>query len=123
MASKLNKVEQQILEEINSISNAEELSEGFLSKLFSVLAAKPLSRKLEKAIKIANKDPKVAAALSDFQNQRKYTLDLMSHYCEKNPDSPLCYGKFANTYGFDFDSRRKKGERSRFKHKGRHIRK
>lgn len=128
MASKLNKFEQNILKEINllteesSIIKEQKLSEGFLDKLFGMLAAKPLTKALGKAMKIANKDPEVKAALASYLDQRDRTLDKMATYCDKNPDSPLCYGKFAKTYGFDFNPKRKKGQRSRYQKRGKHIR-
>ena len=128
MASKIDKFEKDILKEIQflteeaAIIKQQKLSEGFLDKLFGMLAQKPLTRALGKAIKIANKDPQVKAKLIDYLNTRDQTLDMMATYCDKNPDSPLCYGKFAKTYGFDFNPKRKKGERSRYQKRGKHIR-
>ena len=52
-------------------------------------------------MKIANKDPEVKAALATFQATRKRTIEKLANYCEKNPDSPMCYGKWAKRYGFD----------------------
>tara|TARA_R100000005_G_C4968247_1_gene182215 strand:+ start:411 stop:764 length:354 start_codon:yes stop_codon:yes gene_type:complete len=113
MANNFNRIEEKILKQVN-------LTEGFLSKLFGMLAQKPLTRDLGKAIKIANDDPEVKAALSDFQKQRERTLDLMASYCLKNPDSSLCYGKFAKRFGFEFKPDRKKGAKVRYRHKGKY---
>ena len=128
MSSKLDKFEQDILKEMQSLTEADEitksqtLSEGFMDKLFGMLAARPLTKALGKAIKIAVKDPEVKAALADFQASRNRTMEKMATYCEKNPDAPLCYGAYAKKFGFDFNPKRKKGDKSRWKHKGRHIR-
>ena len=43
----------------------------------------------------------------------------MSNYCELNPDSPLCYGKFAKRFGFDFNPSRK-GKKARYRHRGKY---
>ncbi len=41
-----------------------------IGKIFGMLAAKPLTNALEKAMKTANEDEEVKAALADFQSQR-----------------------------------------------------
>ena len=93
-----------------------------IGKIFGMLAAKPLTNVLEKAIKTANENEEVKAALGKYLESRARTLDKMATYCEKNPDSPLCYGKFAKTYGFDFNPNRKKGDRSRWMVDGKQYR-
>ena len=128
MSTKLDKFEQDILKEIQSLTEADKitksqkLSEGFLEKLFGMLAAKPMTRALGKAMKIANKDPEVKSALADFQAQRQRTIEKLANYCDRNPDSPMCYGAWAEKYGFDFNPKRKKGDRSRWTHKGKRYR-
>ena len=124
MSSKLDKFEQDILKEIQSlteldkVTKSQKITEGFMDKLFGMLAAKPLTKALGKAMKIANKEPEVKSALADFQAIRQDAIQKLSNYCEKNPDSPLCYGAWAKRYGFDFNPKRKKGDKSRWMHKG-----
>ena len=94
------------------------MQEKFLKKLFGFLARDKFEKDIYKAMKIATDDPEVKAAFADFQAQRKQTLDKMANYCKKNPDSALCYGKFAKRYGFDM----KKSGKVHYKHKGKNIR-
>lgn len=111
MATKFNKIEESILNGIN-------LTEGFLQKLFGFLARDKFAKDLKKAMKIAVDDPEVKASIADFQASRKRTLDQMADYCKLNPDSALCYGKFAKRYGFKFTKRGK----AHYKHKDKNIR-
>ena len=87
-----------------------------------MLAAKPLTNTLEKAMKTANEDEEVKTSLAKFQAQRQRTIEKLADYCERNPDSPMCYGPWAEKYGFDFNPNRKKGDRSRWMHKGKQYR-
>ena len=91
---------------------------GILTRIFSMLAAKPLTKSLEKAMKTAIEDEEVKASLEDFQESRHKTMQKMANYCENNPDAPLCYGAYAKKFGFDFNPKRKKGDKSRWMHKG-----
>ena len=45
-----------------------------IGEIFGMLAAKPLTNALEKAMKTANEDEEVKAALADFQSQRQRTV-------------------------------------------------
>ena len=70
--------------------------------------------KIEKAMKIAIDDPKVSAAIADFQASRKQTLDKMAEYCKRNPESSICKNTaFNKRYAFQF-----KSGKASYKHKG-----
>ena len=80
-----NKLEQKIL------NSANELNEGFFTRLFkNLFMTSQGKRAMKTAAKIAKDDPELQAALTDLQSHRKRVGDLFKKLCKRNPDHPKC---------------------------------
>ena len=83
MANKLNKIEKQVLTQVN-------LNEGLLTKIVKRLYKRTVDRTLKGLIRQFEDDPELKAAMSDLQKTRERSKDVMTSYCKKHPNSEYC---------------------------------
>jgi len=77
--------------EKDSLSNINELNEGFFTNLFKSLFTTSSHKKaIKKAKKIAKEDPKLASALVDLDYTTKSIRKMLKTLCKRNPDHPKC---------------------------------
>jgi len=83
MANELNKIEKQVLKQVN-------LNEGLLTKIIKRLYKRTMDRTLKGLINQFEDDPELKAAMSDLQKSRERTKDTFKDYCKKHPESNFC---------------------------------
>jgi len=83
MANELNKIENQVLEQIN-------LTEGILTKIVKRLYKRTVDRTLKGLIRQFEDDPELKAAMFDLQQTRERSKDVVTRYCKKHPNSEYC---------------------------------
>jgi|TARA_R100000084_G_C4625137_1_gene135377 hypothetical protein len=77
--------------EKDSLSNINELNEGFFTKLFRNLFSTSSHKKaIKNAKKVAKEDPELASALVDLNYTTKHLRKLLKTLCKRNPDHPKC---------------------------------
>tara|TARA_R110002096_G_scaffold102744_1_gene226884 strand:+ start:25 stop:291 length:267 start_codon:yes stop_codon:yes gene_type:complete len=83
MANELNKIEKQVLTQVN-------LNEGLLTKIVRRLYKRTMDRTLKGLINQFEDDPELKAAMSDLQKSRERSKDVFKSYCKKHPESNFC---------------------------------
>ena len=81
-------IEQKQLKQIN-------LTEGLMSRIFSLMFKPMMDRGLKKLIKSLYDDPEIQTALADYHAAGKRAKDAFKGYCKDHPDSTLCNKKSA----------------------------
>ena len=67
-----------------------DLTEGLMTKLFTVMFKPMMNRGLKKLIKSLYDDPEIQTALADMHAANKRARDTLKGYCKKHPDSYFC---------------------------------
>tara|TARA_Y100001963_G_scaffold157819_1_gene255206 strand:- start:426 stop:683 length:258 start_codon:yes stop_codon:yes gene_type:complete len=84
MASKFNKIETRMVNQIT------ELSEGILGTLANLFVKSKMKRKYKKVYSIAKDDPELQSALADLEDYHERLNKIMKNLCKRNPDHPKC---------------------------------